>query len=785
MKLHHFVITIIIGLFAITSAHAQRIDPKAAAAQVEAWTKELDTRSAAIDQNRTIESALQRQQEALDALQVEVGKFRSTLDPRISELRTQLEKLGPAPAKDAEPEPEGIAEERARLNALVGELETASKIAGIQVTHASQLVGKIQTHRRHLFARQLLKRQQSPLSSGLWKRIALDAGIGRNQLQNLFDDEANWIGSRSRLIAVAAIAFVIYMLLSLLARRIIKSRREPEGGPSHQFFDQAGPIAMVALARTAPLTIATTFAYFALLGLDALTPQIGRLAFAIFIAIVVYSTVSSLSRTLLAPHHTKWRVVPVTDVAARRLSWLVPLGAIVHGMSRVTSELIDVLIAPISLSIAQTAIASIIFSALLASFLLTPLKATNEDERPASRLWPKWLKLPLWLATMAIFVATLLGYVALARFIAGQIINTGLVFVLAFILYTANREFAANLGNSDRPEGAWLERVFGLDEPRRRQIAYLVGFTLNLILLIIIAPLLLLQWGFSWTDIQGWLSAAFFGFNLGTVRLSVATVLIGVGLFVGGLAITRIVQRWLDNGPLHYARMDQGVAHSVRTGIGYAGFIVSGLLAVSYVGFDFTNVAIVAGALSVGIGFGLQSIINNFVSGLILLVERPIKVGDWVIIGDKEGLVQRISVRATEIRTFDRSSMIIPNSELITGTVVNWTHGDSIARVEINVGVSYDSDAELVHGLLLEVGNTHPLVLDIPKTRVLFKDFGASSLDFSLRVFIANVMDIVDVRTELRLEILKRFREENIEIPFPQRDLHIKSGLPEPVTEAD
>ncbi len=778
MKRQLLAIVFLAGTMASGVVYAQQIDPKVTAQQVETWTKELDALAAAIEQNNTIESALQRQQSALDEFQIQVEKLRSTLNPRIAELRSQLEKLGPAPAKDAAPEPEGIAEERARLNALLGELETASKIAGIQITHASQLIGKIQTHRRNLFARQLLKRQQGPLSSGLWNRIAIDVRIGWNQFQNLIGDEANWIGSSQWLIVIAAVILAIWLLLRMLARRIIRTRREPENGRSHQFFDQAGPIAMVALARMAPLTIVATASFVALITLNALTTQTERLALAILLALVVYSAVSSLSRTLLAPNNPVWRVVPVTDAAARHLSWLIPLGAIVHGVSRVTGELIEVLFAPISLSIAQTIIASLIVSALLACFLLMPLKVVAEDGSRSSRLWPKWLKLPLWVATLLIFVATLLGYVALAWFVIGQIINTGLVFVLAFIFYTSNKELAANLGNLERPEGAWLERIFSLDEPRRRQIAYLAGFTLNLILLIVIAPLLLLQWGFSWTDIQGWLSAAFFGFNLGAVRLSVATVLIGIGLFTAGLVITRIVQRWLDHGPLNYARIEQGVAHSVRTGIGYAGFILSGLMAVSYVGFDFTNIAIVAGALSVGIGFGLQSIINNFVSGLILLVERPIKVGDWVIIGDKEGLVQRIAVRATEIRTFDRASMIIPNSELITGTVVNWTHGDSIARVEINVGVSYSADAVHVHDLLLEIGQAHRLTLDIPKTRVLFQDFGASSLDFSLRVFIADVMDIIDVRTELRLEILKRFREENIEIPFPQRDLHIKSGFP-------
>ncbi|HZA02857.1 MAG TPA: mechanosensitive ion channel domain-containing protein, partial [Hyphomicrobiaceae bacterium] len=179
-------------------------------------------------------------------------------------------------------------------------------------------------------------------------------------------------------------------------------------------------------------------------------------------------------------------------------------------------------------------------------------------------------------------------------------------------------------------------------------------------------------------------------------------------------------------------------------------------------------------ALSVGIGFGLQSIVNNFVSGLILLVERPVKVGDWIVVKGQEGYVRRISVRATEIETFDRASLIIPNSELITGTVTNWTHRNAMGRLIIKVGVSYEADPERVRDILMAVAENSAYVLKEPAPRVALDDLGPNALDFSLRVFIPDVTRALDVQTELRLAILKRFQMAGIEIPNAQYDVHLR-----------
>jgi len=230
----------------------------------------------------------------------------------------------------------------------------------------------------------------------------------------------------------------------------------------------------------------------------------------------------------------------------------------------------------------------------------------------------------------------------------------------------------------------------------------------------------------------------------------------------------------MDNQVMEPAGLSGGVRDSVRTGLGYVGFIAAVLVAASYAGLDFSNLAIVAGALSVGIGFGLQSIVNNFVSGLILLAERPIKVGDWVVVGENQGFVRKISVRATEIETFDRANVVVPNSLLISEKVQNWTLHNNVGRISISVGVSYDSDPERVKDILLETAREHPQLLTHPEPYVWFSDFGNSSLDFTLFAYALNITRQLGIQTDLRIAIIKKFREEGIEIPFPQSDVHFR-----------
>jgi small-conductance mechanosensitive channel len=443
----------------------------------------------------------------------------------------------------------------------------------------------------------------------------------------------------------------------------------------------------------------------------------------------------------------------------------------VFGIDKVVSTINEVLYMPLSTTIAQTSATNILFALLFGAVLMTRM-GTRESAGDTHLNWLQWLRIPGYALVLAILLATATGYVAFGRFLAAQVVITGSIVIVVYLMLVwvnavGDRIRSGQTGPRGMP-------ALPSDNRRREQIALMLTLVLKAAIFAVAFPIILLQWGFDWKDLTGWAEKVFFGFQVGGLTISLATLLGALLVFVLAYAIARVLLSWMDNQVMEPAGLSGGVRDSVRTGLGYVGFIAAVLVAASYAGLDFSNLAIVAGALSVGIGFGLQSIVNNFVSGLILLAERPIKVGDWVVVGQDQGFVRKISVRSTEIETFDRANVVVPNSVLISEKVQNWTLHNNVGRLSINVGVSYDSDPERVKDILLEVAREHPQVLTHPEPYVWFSDFGNSSLDFTLFAYALNITRQLGIQTDLRIAIIKRFREEGIEIPFPQSDVHFR-----------
>jgi len=226
-----------------------------------------------------------------------------------------------------------------------------------------------------------------------------------------------------------------------------------------------------------------------------------------------------------------------------------------------------------------------------------------------------------------------------------------------------------------------------------------------------------------------------------------------------------------------HTAIEPSLRMSIVTIIGYVGFIIAVVVALGEIGIDPQKIALVAGALSVGIGFGLQSIVSNFVSGLILLAERPIRVGDQIVVKGDEGFVRRISVRATEIETFDKASVIIPNSELITGVVKNWTHANTMGRLNIRVSVSFDCDADKVMEILKACIAAHPEVLKEPRPAVQLTEFGASALLFDIFCIVPNLTERGRIKSEIQVAILREFRAAGIDMT-PAQEVRLLGGLP-------
>jgi small-conductance mechanosensitive channel len=266
-------------------------------------------------------------------------------------------------------------------------------------------------------------------------------------------------------------------------------------------------------------------------------------------------------------------------------------------------------------------------------------------------------------------------------------------------------------------------------------------------------------------------------FSVGSLSFSVKGLLLAVVIVCATHVATRLGRKFLSEKILDSRDFERGLKDSIITITTYVVWGLGLLLALGVLGVNTTSLAVVFGALSIGIGFGLQNIFNNFISGLILLFERPIQVGDFVEVNGLWAEVKQINVRATIVQTFDNASVIIPNSEFISQQVTNWSFKDPRMRRQVDVGVAYGSDLELVRRTLLDIAAQTPQVLKYPRPDVIFMDHADSALIFRLR-FWTHVEQYWSTTTDVRFELDRRFRELGIEIAYPQRDLHIRSADP-------
>ena len=284
------------------------------------------------------------------------------------------------------------------------------------------------------------------------------------------------------------------------------------------------------------------------------------------------------------------------------------------------------------------------------------------------------------------------------------------------------------------------------------------GIILTPVLYLFGALVLLAVWGVSVDILVARTKGFLTGFNIGEVHVSITSIILGLVSFWVAMLLVKMLKSSLQDGSLSRLDFDEGMKSSIISGIGFFGFILSVILGIAVAGGSFKSLALMAGALSFGAGLGLQNVVSNLVAGITILFERPIKLGDLVVINGYEGVVKQISMRSTTLETGNKSNVIIPNSAIIAGSVVN-----------INVGVDYDSDIDKVKKILLRIAGEDEEVLSNPAPALSFLDFGDSSLNFQLNCYTANIANSSGISFRIREKIINEFRKEGINIPFPQR----------------
>lgn len=747
-------------------------------ARTETWKLQIDEIEKAVTAANVGDEELARERRELEKLSETISDELARQQPILLEVKARLDRLGPEPAAGAPPESELIAGERKALTAQISQLEDGLKAIDLETTHIAQIVRLISELRRANFGSALLTRTASPLSIDMWAEVfnsaraetAAASALVANWLR-FVAFQSPWRTVMAGLISVCAAIAAVFLNRRVISAFLVRELERTDPSPLRISLSALWmSIVPTCIAVVTSWLIYVLFDQFALL-----RPPIDRLLTACLAVATGMIGASNLTLALFAPRRPAWRIFSISDQAARRLRLLAMAIAAVYAANHLLSELNVILSANLSLTVARSTFSALLIAALLVAVVRTPLQEPVEGQIAVRSNWPRILHHLTWIVVAALFVSVLLGYVRLGGFLSSQVVVTGAILLLAYTAYLLARALADGQVATTSFFGRALRARFHTSDDDIEQIGLVFSFVLDSLIVLICIPLILMQWGFEWAEIRLWMISALTGFRVGNVEISLSTLLTGILVFGVSLLVTRILNNWLRDRVISRTRFDDGLKNSISTGIGYVGFLVSAALGITYAGLDLTNLALIAGALSVGIGFGLQNVVNNFVSGLILLVERPLKVGDWIGVGNYSGFVKRISVRATELETLDRQSVVVPNAELINSAVTNWMLKDKLGRASVSVGVSYASDERQVRDILLEVARHHDQVATHPAPDVIFTGFGESSLDFELRVFLKDIGRVVPVSSDLRFAIRQALREADIEIPFPQRDVNVKT----------
>ncbi|MEM0944299.1 MAG: mechanosensitive ion channel domain-containing protein, partial [Pseudomonadota bacterium] len=630
-----------------------------------------------------------------------------------------------------------------------------------------------------IFERQMLTRAPSIFDTALWARATETIGrkitqIGRESRAKI--SEKHMTGERVPLILFGALFTIGALILIFRAKRAAESWLISRLGEGEKPAHGVTIAVCLTIARLLLPAVAVTLVMAWLFTADILGTYGFRLMEGFAHTAMVVIGAYGLGGAFFAPHEPRLRISRFDDRCSRIAHYWLMAVAMIAGLD---SALVQDGTEGLGLSFEALLLINsvlIIPGGIALYMLATTLKPERaeapepgEEDLAPYQIWLRTLITARFIARVVAVLAPVLalgGYYFASRFVFYPFLFSGASVGLAVLLFYMVREVVEQMTGQEK-----TGQEKGEGPQRLRLIPVFVGFLLSCVLL----PVLALIWGASPADLAASWRVISDGFVVGDVTLSPVDGLSLLLVFAIGYVITRMIQGVLARNVLPLTGLDTGGRDAMTAGVGYLGVFISALIAISATGLDLSNLAIVAGALSVGIGFGLQNIVNNFVSGIILLIERPIKTGDWVEIGGIHGTVRKVNVRSTLIETFDRSTMFVPNADLISSSVTNWTHGNLNGRIIVKVGVAYGTDPRKVEKILQGIADGHPMLLKRPSPYVLFRGFGADSLDFEIRGVLRDVNWILNVSSDLNYEISRRFTEEGIEIPFAQRDVTIKN----------
>lgn len=748
-----------------------------AAAETEAKTIQAELRSLTVlPRNPAItDEQVESERAALEDLQQRALTQADTVDTPLSEVATQLDQLGAAPT-DGTTEAASITQQRNQLIGQLARLNAVQKLYGLLAVEAEQALTRLTVQQRERFFERVFESGLSILDPRLWLETMQGTKLFTARVQNLAT--AGWRRAQSRLTWVPALIFPAGLLMIwFVGGRLLPLLARRAGLVSPTSQEVAGEVALLRLWRVVwgstrlvlSVILGFLFLFVAMQSMGLMSNEIEALYRVVAGSVGAGLIQGGFAYLVCAPLRPERRLVAVDDQAARSVPLLVGTAGFVLALGQQVSRLSGELNLPVSFSIGQSAFTSLVLIILTGLIFHVLRRQAMKNLATESQVfflaWFLKLMPLLWLLLAVAALALVSGFIALSYFIVGNLLSTGLLVVAYGILHAFVDALASAISDAGSRPGRMTRLATGFSEQGIGRLVLLLRTVVDAALVISGLLLLLAIWTVVLLNVSDVYSVLARGLQIGNISLSFGTLALGFGVLAVGVFITRIVSRWLERRVLSQTQLDRGVQNSVQSAASYTGYTLAAALALSAAGLEFSNLAIVAGALGVGIGFGLQSIVNNFVSGLILLAERPIRVGDWIVTQTGEGIVKKINVRATEIDTFDNGTIIVPNSSLITNAVKNWTLRDTTGRFTVNLAVVHGTDPEVVIERLETLARAHPKVMRHPPAEASLMKILPQSLEFELGGQVRDALDSGKVASDIRLEIAKTFDKKLLSLP--------------------
>ncbi|CUX81195.1 MAG: small conductance mechanosensitive ion channel [Roseibaca calidilacus] len=779
MHFLHIVLTyLLLGLLPVAASAqtAPELEPSAAPVAQQpdyaAWNTRADAIEAELERPDVTVERLEALRAELVAFRAQFQEGRNVNEPRIESLRAQIDALGPAP-EDPSSEAADISERRAALAAELATVQAPRAAAQEAFSRADALVRRVDTSMRARQADVLLAVEPYPWNPANWipavTSVVDSSALVAQEFNNTLGSTLRMRQLRENLPVIGGLlifgAFILLRGRAGIERLVLAMRSGTVGakvlGNSPKSQRLLG--LLLSFSQVIVPSLAVMALYFAAVSSSLLGERGSAIAESIAGLGIIYFIARWIGLWLFPSSGSLYSPLLLTDGQRTQGRVLVNLLGLFSGLYEVALAALGNERAPAA-AVSVIAFPLIVLTAI-ALFRLGQLFIQHAKANAVSGQDTAFKDRAIGLVGRALLAVALLaptlaalGYRNAAEALLYPSIASVALFavLLLFLRLIEDIYDLATKRTDDSPEPL---------------VPALLGFVLAIGSL----PLFALIWGVRGTEISEFFALLLQGFQIGETRIAPSALLVLIVVFAIGYYITRLLQGALGTTVLPKTRIDKGGQKAIISGTGYIGIFVAALVAISTAGIDLSGLAIVAGALSVGIGFGLQNIVSNFISGVILLIERPIAEGDWIEVGTTMGTVRSISVRSTTIETFDRTDVIVPNTDLIAGSVTNWTRYNMTGRIIVPVGVAYGSDTRRVQQILQEIGDAQPLALLDPAPSVIFADFGADALMFELRMVLSDVSLGLSVRTEIRHQIAERFAQEGIEMPFSQRDIWLRN----------